>query len=89
MKTFEFTYSKSIYKFEEGKLLKQNSYGKYDPYFNTETPPVLAELQDQLESIPEEVRPVVMQGLLHAYTWGIHDGKQAKIREFKRVFTMD
>lgn len=89
MKTFEFTYSKSMYKFEDGKLLKQNSYGKYDPYFNTETPPVLAELQDQLEAIPEEVRPVVMQGLLHAYIWGVHDGKQAKIREFKRVFAID
>ena len=86
--TFEFTYSKSMYKFEDGKLLKQDSYGKYDPYFNTEVPPVLAELRDQLEAIPEEVRPVVMQGLLHAYIWGVHDGKQAKIREFKRVFEL-
>ena len=89
MKTFEFTYSKSTYKFEDGKLLKQNSYGKYDSYFNTETPPVFAELQNQLEAIPEDIRPVVMQGLLHAYIWGVHDGKQAKIGEFKRVFAID
>ena len=87
--TFEFTYDKSWYKFEDGKLLKQNAWGKYDQYFNTGTPPVLAELQTRLEAIPEDIRPVVMQGLMHAYTWGVYDGKQEKIREFKGVFAID
>ena len=86
--SFEFMYSGSWYKYENGKLLKQNSIGKYlDPL--DIVCPVLRELQDRMESIPEAVRPLVMQGLLHAYGYGIIDGKKKKIAEFKRVFGLD
>lgn len=86
--TFEFMYGDTWYKYEEGKLMKQSSLGTYDSYFDTVCP-VVRELQDQMEAIPEAVRPIVMQGLLHAYGYGIIDGKKKKIAEFKRVFNLD
>ena len=88
MKTFEFMYGDTWYKYENGKLLKQNSLETYfDPI--DIVCPVLRELQERMEFIPEDVRPVVMQGLLHAYGYGIVDGKKKKIAEFKRVFALD
>ena len=86
--SFEFMYGDSWYKYDNGKLMKQSSLGTYDDYFDTVCP-VLRELQDRMEFIPEDVRPVVMQGLLHAYGYGIVDGKKKKIAEFKRVFALD
>jgi hypothetical protein len=86
--SFEFMYSGTWYQYNNGKLLKQNSCGTYIDYLD-DVCPVLMELQDQLEAIPEDVRPVVMQGLLHAYGYGIIEGKNKKIAEFKRVFKLD
>lgn len=86
--TFEFMYSNNWYQYNNGKLLKQNSFGTYIDYLD-DVCPVVTELQNQLEAIPEDVRPVVMQGLLHAYGYGIIDGKKKKIAEFKRVFNLD
>ncbi len=86
--SFEFMYSGTWYKYDNGKLLKQNSLGSYIDYLDNICP-VLIELQNQLEAIPEDVRPVVMQGLLHAYGYGIIDGKNKKIAEFKRVFNLN
>lgn len=86
--SFEFMYSGTWYKYTGGKLLKQNSLGNYVDYLD-DVCPVLRGLQEQLEVIPEEVRPVVMQGILHAYGYGIVDGKKKKIAEFKRVFNLD
>ena len=86
--TFEFMYSNNWYQYNNGKLLKQNSFGTYIDYLD-DVCPVVMELQNQLEAIPEDVRPVVMQGLLHAYGYGIIDGKKKKIAEFKRVFNLD
>ena len=86
--TFEFMYSDNWYQYNNGKLLKQNSFGTYIDYLD-DVCPVVRELQDQLEAIPEDVRPVVMQGLLHAYGYGVIDGKKKKIAEFKRVFNLD
>lgn len=86
--SFEFMYSGTWYKYENGTLLKRNSFGTYlDPL--DIACPVLRELQQQMEAIPEDMRPVVMQGLLHAYGYGIVDGKRKKIAEFKRVFNLD
>lgn len=86
--SFEFMYSDSWYKYENGKLLKQNLIGEYlDPL--DVVCPVLRELQEQMKLIPEGVRPLVMQGLLHAYYHGIVDGKNKKIAEFKRMFKLD
>ena len=86
--SFEFMYGDTWYKYEDGKLLKQNLLETYlDPL--DVVCPVLIELQQQMETIPEDVRPVVMQGLLHAYGYGIIDGKKKKIQEFKRVFNLD
>ena len=82
---FEFMYDDSWYQYKDGKLIKQNSIGTYDNYVC----PVLIDLQNQMEAIPEDVRPRVMQGLLHAYSYGIKDGKNKKIAEFKRVFNLD
>ena len=86
--TFEFMYDDSWYQYKDGMLVKQNSRGTYDSYFYRVCP-VLIDLQNQLEAIPEYVRPRVMQGLLHAYHWGINNGKNEKIKEFKRVFNLD
>ena len=86
--SFEFMCEDTWYKYENGKLIKQSSLGTYDEYFGTVCP-VLKELQDCMEVIPEEIRPVVLQGLLHAYSYGIVDGKKKKIQEFKRVFNLD
>lgn len=86
--SFEFMYYDSWYRYENGKLLKQNLMGKYlDP--PDVVCPVLKELQGQMEFIPEDVRPIVMQGLLHAYGHGVVDGKNKKIAEFKRVFALN
>ena len=86
--SFEFMYGDTWYKYADGKLLKQNLLETYlDPL--DIVCPVLKELQQQMETIPEDIRPVVMQGLLHAYGYGIIDGKKKKISEFKRVFNLD
>jgi hypothetical protein len=42
-----------------------------------------------MEFIPEEVRPIVMQGFLHAFSHGITAGEKKKIQEFKSVFALD
>jgi hypothetical protein len=86
--TFEFVYCNIWYKYEDGKIIQQCSDGTYS---NWDEPvcPVVIELQKQLTAIPEDVKPVVMQGLLHAYCHGIIDGKNKKIAEFKRVFKID
>ena len=86
--SFEFMYCDSCYKYEDGNLMKQNSLKYYDPYFDTVCP-VVRELQEQMEAIPNDLRPVVMQGLIHAYGYGVVDGKKKKIAEFKRVFNLD
>jgi hypothetical protein len=83
--SFEFVYCAEWYKYEDGRLMKRNSLGKY---FDTVCP-VVIELQNQMEAIPEDVRPIVMQGLLHAYCYGIIDGKKKKIAEFKSLFNID
>lgn len=86
--SFEFMYSGTWYKYSDGKLLKQNSLGNYIDYLD-DVCPVLISLQEQLEAIPEDVRPIVMQGILHSYGYGVVDGKRKKIAEFKRVFNLD
>ena len=86
--SFEFMYSGNWYKYTDRKILKQNSLGNYVDYLD-DVCPVLRDLQEQMEAIPEAVRPVVLQGLLHAYGYGIVDGKKKKIAEFKRVFNLD
>jgi len=86
--TFEFMYGDSWYKYEDGKIIQQRSDGTYSEWAEPVCP-VVIELQNQMEAIPEDVRPVVMQGLLHAYGYGIIDGKNKKIAEFKRVFKLD
>ena len=88
MKSFEFMYGDSWYKYEDGMLIKQNSLGKYNSYLHIVCP-ILKDLQNQLAAIPEDVRPLVMQGLLHAYSYGIVEGKNKKIQEFKSVFNLD
>ena len=86
--SFEFMYYGSWYKYEDGKLMKRNSLGNYIDSLDRVCP-VLSELQQQMEDIQEEVRPVVLQGLIHAYGYGIVDGKKKKIAEVKRVLGLD
>ena len=69
--TFEFIYDDTWYKYDDGKLKKKNSLDFYDDY--SINVPVIRELQEQMEAIPKDVRPLVMQGLLQAYGYGIVD----------------
>ena len=85
--SFEFVYCAEWYKYEDGNLMKRNSLGKYNDF--DRVCPVVIELQNQLAAIPEDTRPAVMQGILHAYGYGILDGKKKKIAEFKRMFNID
>lgn len=83
MISFEFMYNTSWYKYTDGWIYKQCGTGYYHYC------PVLKELQDRMEFIPEEVRPIVMQGLLHTFSYGINAGEKKKIQEFKSVFALD
>lgn len=82
--SFEFIYRSSWYKYEDGHIKKKYGFDNYD-YFC----PVLIDLQNQIATIPEDARPIVMEAILHAYFYGVGDGKKEKIREFKRVFSID
>lgn len=86
--SFEFMYDCTWYKYEDGRIHKQNRLGHYNTACDYVCP-VLIDLQNQLGAVPEDVRPIVMRGLLHAYSYGIIDGKKEKIKEFKRVFALD
>ena len=85
--SFEFMYDGAWYKYDDGKLKKKNYLDFYDDY--SINVPVLRKLQEQMEAVPKDVRHLVMQGILHAYGYGIVDGKKKKIAEFKRVFNLD
>ena len=59
--SFEFMYADSWYKYIDGHIIKRNSLGNYNEWCDTICP-VLRELQQQIEAIPEDIRPVVMHG---------------------------
>ncbi len=85
MKTFEFMYRDSWYKYEDGHIKKQCSFtGDYD-YFC----PVLIDLSDKINSFSDDQLRTIMEAILHGYFYGIGEGRKEKIREFKRVFALD
>lgn len=84
MRELEFTYNGTQYVYRNGHIYKKDK----ETYFDCACP-VLYELSEKLESFSTEQLHTIMCAILHGYTWGKHDGKNEKIREFKRVFALD
>ncbi len=85
MKTFEFMYNNSWYRFEGDRITKQFGATEYYDYFC----PVLRELSEKIDSFSDDQCKTIMEAILHGYFYGVSDGKKEKIREFKRVFALD
>ncbi len=84
MKTFEFMYRDSWYKYEDGHIKKKYGFDYYD-YFC----PVYVDLSDKLKDLADDQCQTIMEAILHAYFYGIVEGKKEKIREFKKVLALD
>ena len=81
---FEFMYSDTWYKYEDGHIKKKCGFDYYD-YFC----PVLIDLSDNLKDLSADQLHSIMGAILHGYFYGVGEGKKAKIQEFKRVFQLD
>jgi hypothetical protein len=86
--TFEFMYGDSWYKYENGWILKQDSFGDYDRYSDNFCP-VPNDLNNNIESFSIDQLKIIMAAILHGYSYGVSQGKKHKIQEFKRVFQLD
>ena len=84
MKSFEFVYGATWYKYENGRINKKNCFGSYD-YFC----PVHVDIHNQLKDLSIDQCKSIMKAILHGYICGIAEGKQEKIKEFKRVLQID
>lgn len=84
MKTFEFVYRDSWYRYENGHIKKKITFDCYD-YFC----PVYIDLSDKIDEFSDAQCKSIMEAVLHGYFCGIGEGKKEKIREFKRVFALD
>ena len=84
MKTFEFRYRDEWYLYDNRHIKKKLAFDCYD-YFC----PVYVDLSDKIDSFSEDQLKSILEAILHAYFYGIGEGKKEKIREFKRVFALD
>ena len=85
MREFEFQYNGTWYVYRSGHIYKKKDK---ETYFDCACP-VFHELSEKLDSFSTEQLHTIMRAILHGYTWGKHDGRNEKIREFKRVFNLD
>ncbi len=87
MKSFEFMYGDTWYKFtgieNHGWINRQNICNGWDPFC-----PVHEELVKQLASFSDDQLRTIMGAVIHGYGHGKVNGKQEKIAEFKRVFNL-
>lgn len=85
MKSFEFMYCDTWYKYEEdGYIYRQNIYGHYVKHM-----PVLQELNRSLEDYSLDQKQTIMCAILHGFTCGKLAGKEEKVREIKNAFGID
>jgi hypothetical protein len=81
--TFEFIFEDTIYKYEDGWIHYKTNYGGF-----IHLCPVLNELNIIIETFDDNQRIAIMEALVHSCLAGYHDGKKAKIREFKNLFDL-
>lgn len=84
MKSFEFMYGDSWYRYDNRHIMKKLTFDCYD-YFC----PVYVDLSDKIDSFSDDQLKSIMEAILHGYFYGIGEGKKEKIREFKRVLALD
>ena len=82
--TFEFMYGNTWYKYEGGWIHKKKGLTFYEHFC-----PVHVDIQNHLSSLSADQLNSIMYAIIHGYCHGFTDGKKEKIREFKRVFTID
>ena len=84
MKTCEFMYRDTWYKYEDGHIKKRYGLTHYD-YFC----PVFVDLSDNIDSFSDDQLKTIMETILHGYFYGVGEGKKEKVREVKRVLNID
>lgn len=84
MKPFEFMYADSWYKYENSCIYRRNSYGDY-----TKHCPVLPDLERKLEEFTTDQLYTIMEAILYGYYHGMIAGADAKVKDIKRVLSID
>lgn len=84
MKSFEFMYGDTWYKYESGYIYRQDINEFYQPYC-----PVYIELEGILKTFDAGQLRTVMSAIVHGYVYGKQDGRNNQIRDFKRLFNID
>ena len=81
MKTFEFMYGDTWYKYEDGYIYSQNGYGPGIP--------VVRELEQIVDNFSLPDKQNIMCAIVHGYTYGTYAGAADKVRELKRVLCIE
>jgi hypothetical protein len=84
MKSFEFMYATSWYKYENSDIYKQNRFGDY-----VKLCPVLPDLERKLDSFAQDQRCTIMEAVLYGYYQGKLAGADAKVKEIKNVLCIN
>lgn len=84
MKSFEFMYGDTWYKYEDGYIYRQNIYGNYEQMI-----PVVRELDQTLDNFSLPDKQNIMCAIVHGHTYGKLAGAATKVKEIKRVLCID
>lgn len=81
MKTFEFMYGDTWYKYSDGCIYKQDQVNN----FSIKVCSVMSELCEHLDEFDLIQRRLIMSSIISSYCCG----KEDKVKEIKRLFNID
>ena len=81
MKTFEFMYEDTLYKYADGYIFSQNGYERGIP--------VVKELNQIIDNFSLPDKQTIMCAIVHGHTYGTYAGAADKVREIKRVLCIE
>lgn len=81
MKTFDFMYGDTWYKYADGYIYSQDGYAPGIP--------VVKEIAQTIDNFSLPDKQNIMCAIVHGYTYGTYDGAADKVREIKRVLCIE